>query len=138
MSRSKYYVFTLNNYTEEETRAIEAYAQEAQDNLDQHECTYIIIGKEIGESGTRHYQGYIEFSSRRRLTQVKRVPGLSRAHFEVRRGNARQAADYCLKDGDLLVEAGAISTVSQGSRTDLESLKEVRSDLFLEALQFLN
>lgn len=138
MSRSKYWVFTINNWTEEEERAIEDYAQEAQDNIGQHDCTYIVIGREVGESGTRHLQGYIELSTRYRLTQVKRIPGFQRAHLERRRGNARQAADYCLKDGSILVEAGSISTVTQGSRTDLESLKEVRSDLYVEALQYLN
>lgn len=124
MPRTKYYVFTLNNYTEEEAAALANYAQALENSESNPKCTYCVVGKEVGESGTRHLQGYIEFSTRCRLTQVKRVPGLSRAHFEGRRGSAREAADYCIKDGDLLVEAGTISDVRPGQRTDLEALKE--------------
>jgi len=31
------------------------------------------------------------------LAQLKKLPGLERAHLEVRRGTAQQAREYCIK-----------------------------------------
>lgn len=123
MSRAKYYVFTINNPTEEEESAIAAYAD--QTLRDQKQISYIVVGIEVGESGTRHLQGYVELSQRLRLTQLKRLPGFARGHFEVRRGSAEQAAEYCLKDNNVLVEAGSRSSGGQGSRSDLVDLQNV-------------
>lgn len=115
--QSKYWCFTLNNYGEEEVEALEAsYAQEGTP------ITYLIYGKEVGENGTPHLQGYVELSGRQRVAGVKRLLGSQRFHLEKRRGSADQALAYCKKDGDF-VEHGEPSRVSQGSRSDLEVLK---------------
>lgn len=101
MSRTKYWCFTINNYTEDEF-----------DQLGRLECgaliTYLICGKERGDTGTPHLQGYIELATRQRIRGVKLIPGMSRAHVEPRKGTAAEASTYCTKDGDYF-EIGDIS-----------------------------
>lgn len=122
-AKSKYYVFTINNPTESEETYFSGLITD--EHRQATKITYLVIGREIGESGTRHFQGYVEFSQRLRLTQVKQLPGFGRAHLELRRGSAAEAAEYCLKDNDVLVEVGERSSSNQGARTDLVALQEV-------------
>lgn len=131
--QSKYWCFTLNNYSTDEEEAIKCI-----------NCSYVIYGKEIGESGTPHLQGYIELSTRRRFGAVKRLFPI-RTHLEVRRGTAQQAREYCLKDDVSAYECGTISR-GQGARNDLEglhedlkngkSLKDIRDDHFANYLKY--
>lgn len=117
MTRSKYWCFTLNNYEpndETEAQAID--------------CQYLVYGREVGENGTRHLQGYIEFLTRKRLDTVRRLFS-GRAHWEPRRGTASEASNYCEKDGDVF-QKGTMTDVRPGQRTDLESLHEVRLTLW--------
>lgn len=109
MSKSSRWCYTLNNYTSED----EIYLQSVT-------CKYHVYGREVGESGTRHLQGFITFSGQKRLSGVRKI--CERAHWEVTKGTSVQAADYCKKDGDW-VEFG--TPPAQGSRTDLEAFKEV-------------
>lgn len=108
-ARSQYWVFTRNNYTELDIPLLSGlYTSEL--------ATYVVVGREVGESGTRHLQGYIELSKRYRFAQIKALlPGY---HIEKRRGTAAEASDYCKKDDDFY-EMGAISRPKQGCRTDL-------------------
>lgn len=110
MVKSKFWCFTLNNpeVTDE-------------DLLRNLKYDYLIFGREIGKSGTKHLQGYIEFSVRKEFTTVCKIN--PRIHWENRRGSSLQASDYCKKDGDF-VEIGKLSTPQQGKRTDLDELKE--------------
>lgn len=84
-------------------------------------ASYIIIGREVGENGTRHIQGYAEFPNRLRLNQLRLL--LPDSHIEARRGNAQEARDYCTKDGDF-DEYGEIQVGRQGARSDLEQLHQ--------------
>ncbi len=86
------WVATLNNYTNEE------YEQLIQ-GLPTI-CSYGIIGREVGESGTPHLQCFFIFLQRKRLNSVKAIPGLQRAHLEPARGTSSQASTYCKKEGD--------------------------------------
>lgn len=83
-------------------------------------CTYMLFGEEVGDNGTPHLQGYLEFNSPIRLNALKRV--LPTAHFEVARQSAQVNCDYCSKDG-IVTEEGKLSG-GQGARNDLN---EVRS-----------
>lgn len=89
MARSINWCFTVNNWTEDDEDAIRGLA-----------ARYVVYGKEVGESGTPHLQGYMCFKSQRTLQSLKKkVP---RAHWEVRRGTHVQARDYCMKDGQFI------------------------------------
>ena len=68
-------------------------------NLGGHElCRYLVVGREVGQSGTPHLQGFVIFN---RSVRRSRVSGLlPRAHLEITRGTSEQAATYCKKEGD--------------------------------------
>jgi len=100
-------VFTLNNYVDNSLDKLKDWDQ----------ITYLIAGKEIApNTGTPHLQGYFELKTNVLGSTIKnRLPS---AHLEPRFGTAKQAADYCKKDGDIFIEQGKIS--QQGHRTDLD------------------
>lgn len=79
--------FTLNNYSEEDRLS-----------LLQSDCVYVVIGKEVGENGTPHLQGYISFAGNKRLAAMRVLS--ARAHWEVARGDSAANRTYCVKDGD--------------------------------------
>lgn len=76
---------------------------------------YICFGKEIGEEGTPHLQGYLVFEMARRLAYCKKI--LERAHWEKRQGNHEQAKAYCMKEGSFF-EFG-IEPMSQKRKGEL-------------------
>lgn len=127
MSRSRSYVFTVNNYTDEDEHQCWAMPWEVKD------CKYICVGKEIGESGTPHLQGYIYFCQPKSLNQLKGF--FPTAHFETRRGSHSQAADYCKKDGDFF-EWGTLpmDDAAKGSAgaAAMESLMETTMECIRE------
>lgn len=93
LSQSKYWCFTLNNYTESE---IEIIVQV----FDEGGFKYV-MGKEVGEEGTPHIQGYVEHEKRFRPSELKFGElSWNRLHWEKRRGSGIQATQYCMKDGD--------------------------------------
>lgn len=82
--RSRNWVFTLNNYTEEEVTLL------TQDIINaEYE-----IQEEKGKEGTIHLQGAIIFQNARTLAQLKKLN--SRAHWEIAR-NTKAAMQYCQK-----------------------------------------
>lgn len=107
---AKHWCWTLNNPTEEDEQHIQEIANEQ---------TYLVYGREIGESGTRHLQGFVSFPTRRSLSYLKRTIS-SRVHGEIARGTPRQAAEYCKKDQDFF-EVGSLPGGS-GTRSDLQEL----------------
>lgn len=109
MSRAKHWCFTLNNYSQENVdRIIDNAAG----------FDYVVFGKEVGDSGTPHLQGFVSFPTRvRRSVCVEKI---GQAHFTVAR-NIDNSIQYCKKDGDYF-EIG-VKPSGPGSRTDLESFK---------------
>lgn len=111
--QSKRWCFTLNNYTDHD-ESIFANAN----------YKYCVYGREKGESGTPHLQGFITFGKAMRLAGVRKLHG--RAHWEIAKGTSKQAADYCKKDGDF-IEYGEVP--SQGKRNDLsEAIAVLKSN----------
>ena len=111
--QAKNWCFTLNNYGQDGEKRV------LQRGAENESVCYMVVGKEIGESGTPHLQGYVQFSKRFALGSVKRIVG-ERAHCEVSRGTPQQAAEYCKKDGDFK-EIGGIRG-GQGARSDLSEV----------------
>lgn len=103
------YCFTLNNYTDLEYTAILEI-----------ECRYLVVGKETGEEGTPHLQGFIYFENARSFDSVKKDLG-KRVHIEAMKGTPQQAADYCKKDKDF-IDKGDLP--AQGKRSDIDNIKE--------------
>jgi len=112
-NRSRAWCFTLNNYTEDEE-------QHFVDMEGHKQLKYMIIGKEVGEEGTPHLQGYIVFQNQKTFDQAKKLISL-RAHIEKPVGNAKQNIAYCSKDEEYF-EFG--EAPSQGSRKDISDVKE--------------
>ena len=108
--RANSWVFTINNYTDADCLAVEALAAEA---------VYIVCGKEVGEQGTPHLQGYVKMKSTRTMKSMSKK--LARAHLAVANGTAEQNRVYCTKQCAWL-EAGEIP--QQGKRTDLVIMRE--------------
>lgn len=113
MSRGKNWCFTLNNYTEHDVEKLQKVVEE-------EKCSYIVFGKEIGESGTPHLQGFIYFDKRVYLTEIRRLIS-DKAHYELAR-LVPNSIEYCKKDGDVF-EAG-VEPSKQGKRTDLDEFKK--------------
>lgn len=105
--------FTINNYSEEELVNLQFHIGS--------ECIYGIIGREVGEHGTPHLQGYCEYRNPRSFKGLKEI--FTRAHIEKKRGTNVQAADYCKKDLDFW-ESGTLEPESQGKRGDLQAISE--------------
>lgn len=90
---------------------------------------YLVYQREIGESGTIHYQGYVELKSATRLAGIKTLLGHLGAHLAQRRGTAKQASDYCKKDdtrapGHEFIEHGEMKETNPGQRTDIIAFKD--------------
>jgi len=90
---------------------------------------YYIFQREIGASGTKHIQGFIQFENPRALGPLKTK--FPRAHFESRRGTPEQARDYCRKNDSrekdcTPVEWGVFKGTKSGGgkRTDIEAFQE--------------
>jgi len=105
--------FTLNNYTDEDCLMLSTLFPDT--------VRYLVYGREVGENGTPHLQGFVWFTTQRTLQLVKQAIG-QRAHVQVCRGTAVQNRTYCTKDGDF-EEFGELGT-DQGKRTDWHDLKD--------------
>lgn len=117
---SKSWVFTLNNYTDQELKDCLHYATDA-------DFRRMAVGAEVGDNGTPHFQGAVIFTRAKRLSGVRRL--FHRAHWEPMRGNWKQAREYALKD--VTDENPAIvdkDDSQQGSRTDLNEIKRAIMD----------
>lgn len=113
MSKAKNWCFTINNYTQSDESKIKEYgATDA--------CIYLCIGREVGENGTPHLQGFIAFRERQRLSQVHAAIS-ERGHFEVAKGTPAQASQYCKKDGDF-IECGLLPK-GKGNRSDIQQVQ---------------
>jgi len=82
--------FTLNNYTPHQEEHIQTVIK----NL----ARYIVYGREVGDNGTPHLQGYVYFHNQRQHKAVTRLlPG---AWVTPSRGNAEKNRVYCTKQAN--------------------------------------
>lgn len=110
--RSRAWCFTLNNYTEEDVITFHDL-----------ECEYIIVGKEMGESGTPHLQGYVYFANARSFASMKKLNG--KTHFEKAKGSPMDNYKYCSKEGNFY-EKGTMP--SQGKRAVHNDVRKAVAD----------
>lgn len=130
--KSRNYCFTWNNYTESDYEGLKT-------KLSEKDVNYWVIGKEIGDSGTPHLQGYVMFANPRATGGLKKKYG-AKIHWEYRMGTHEQARDYCKKGEqpkDEWKQMGSIGPnwsknaiyeewgkePEQGKRNDLNELK---------------
>lgn len=117
---SRHWVFTLNNPT--------AHIWSEMDGPLPEPLRYLVYQEEVGERGTRHFQGYMEFKTPVRVSQVKSLVGTNRIHLERRRGTREQAREYAMKEDtrvDGPFEFGEFKSGGQGKRNDIIQLKEL-------------
>lgn len=110
MSRIRNWVFTIHNYTQDDI-----------DHLNTVECKYLVYGLEEGSHETPHIQGYIELENPKSMGAMKKLLNRNDVHLEKRMGTAKQASEYCKKEGHFY-EKGEMK--KQGERTDLVELAE--------------
>lgn len=116
--------FTVNNYTEgsiERLKAVELFK-------------YVVVGKEKGENGTPHLQGYAQCKKKTAATvindAIKDACG-NAPHTERARGDWQSNYNYCTKDGEF--EEWGEATKKRGQRTDIaEFLKAAETTGALE------
>lgn len=101
ISPANAWCFTLNNWTETEYEFLSSKL------LDASEKYFYIVGKEVGESGTPHLQGYIALKEPKKKFRPLPTFAVNREsknamHFERAKGNSRQNYMYCSKEGDFV------------------------------------
>ena len=82
--------FTFNNYSEEEYSSIVLILQA--------NCSKWIIGKEVGENGTPHLQGFLRFKKKQRPLGVFKFT--TNIHWERTKGTDNENVSYCSKEGN--------------------------------------
>lgn len=119
MSRARRWCYTLNNYSPSDEVLFISLSP----------VQYHVFGKETGDSGTPHLQGFVIFSKPYRLGGVKKIHPT--AHWEITKGTSLQASHYCKKGSGIpenpidpdVFEFGTI--VERGTRSDLDAFKTV-------------
>lgn len=133
--KARRWVFTWNNYTDINVQELVS--------LTAKDCDYIIFGFEKGDEGTKHIQGYVDFSCplagttvKNRLDPIaKKASGISIDHaFKSREHNAT----YCSKEdtGDLeAIELYGVKFFElifkekkQGQRSDWHKMRDFIKD----------
>lgn len=82
------FVFTLNNYTDAEYDSL----------CNMPNVKWIVLGKEIAQTGTPHIQGAVILEKQTSLRALKNIPGLTRAHMERMKGSPEDSLAYCSKE----------------------------------------
>lgn len=112
--QARRWCFTINNYSDADQIVLRLVVQSG-------DAKFLIFGRERGESGTPHLQGFVIFDRPRRLRAAKGLIS-PRAHLEPARGTSDQAATYCRKENDF-EEFGSIPN-EQGKRNDFADFKQ--------------
>lgn len=101
---SKTYIFTLNNYTDDE---VDFFTNRI-DGVNR-----LVVSKEVGENGTPHLQGYVTWQRAKRLSALKKL--VPRAHWEA---STRKDVSYEKKVGSIVIVD--VDNAKQGARNDIQ------------------
>jgi len=85
--RALRWCYTLNNYEEEEYVYLSTLFSKEK---------FHVVGKEVGEQGTPHLQGYVEFKNQKDLTALKKIN--PKIHWEKAKANRASNVAYCTKE----------------------------------------
>lgn len=113
-NRSRRWCFTVNNPSDEDRLSLTAVIAT---------CQRYIYGNEVGDQGTPHIQGYLEFKNQKTLGPLKSL--LPRAHWEKAKGTPEQNWDYCSKEGDFTSNFSKKLTREDLKQQCLEEYKNV-------------
>lgn len=92
-SKNRSWCFTIKGHEDADIKRLESL-----------QCERLCVGKEVGEGGYAHLQGYIRFKEPVRFSWWKNQ--FPTAHVEVRRGKESQATEYCRKGGEVVIDRG--------------------------------
>ena len=92
------WVFTLNNYTEDECKLLK-------EKLTEDSCKYAIVGKEVGEKGTPHLQGYVNLKKKVRRGGIQKMLP-ARCWIKHAASGDLENQQYCSKDNNVLLQVG--------------------------------
>lgn len=98
--RYKRWCFTLNNYSDDEL-----VLWRDQERLKQR-FRYVLWGRESGDGGTPHLQGYVECHEQLRRTCILKGSPYNRCSWRKADGTAAQNKTYCSKEGGEFFELG--------------------------------
>lgn len=112
LGQSKFWCFTINN----------THDYDVLNTIKNWE--YLIAGKEVGEKGTPHLQGFVAYKTRTKFSTVKNQ--IPRGHIEKMKGTPEQASVYCKKEGDF-EEFGTIPDYQGGSTGGAKKAENFRS-----------
>ena len=107
------YSFTINNYTDEHIKM-----------LKEHTCRAIGYGKEVGESGTPHLQGWVCYKNQRQERAVRKK--LKGAHIEGARC-LEKLIEYCKKEGDYTERGDIPITKKEKGKMEKDRWEETRT-----------
>lgn len=108
--QAKNWVFTLNNYT-----------QDDENRLKEMECEWLIYAHEHQKEGTPHLQGAICFKGKRDFNALQK---LFKWHIEVMHGSPQDSKTYCTKEDTTgYFEKGQIPQ-SKGKKGSAEAQKK--------------
>ena len=96
--RGRKYCFTYNNYTDTQTLKLIKDIEALKGRL----C----IGKEVGEEGTPHLQGYVEFTNPINFDTLKMLN--VKIHWEKCKGTTEQNVTYCSKGGEVVINTTGV------------------------------
>lgn len=118
MNKQKDWVYTLNNYDENDIA-----------RLRKLECVWHVMGYEVGKTcGTPHIQGYIYFKNQRHFKAVKKLIG-DRAHVERRskKSTVKEASEYSMKDGKFETHGEMPGCRADGGRMEQDRWADART-----------
>jgi len=107
------FVLTLNNYTDAELASYK-------DAMSTH-CSWAILGREQGESGTPHLQGAGVLRKQMSFSTVRSL--FPKAHLEIMAGEPMHSLEYCSKEDPEPWQHGNLPT--PGKRSDLHVVAEL-------------
>lgn len=108
---SRGWIIVINNYTEKDLEQLKNLTKTAD---------ALIVGKEVGEKGTPHYQCFGYWKDKKTFKSLKKL--VPRAHLEIPIQSPKVNWEYCSKQ-EVVFEHGVCPM--PGKRTDLEAIKKI-------------